>query len=83
MTTTNWMRGGLAMALTLAFFGALAGLFFIKYPDTNKELITFMLGQLSGFVGTALAVYFGTTQASATKDATINNLSRGGDTNAE
>ncbi len=79
MTTTNWMRGGLAIALALAFFGALAALFWLTVPEPNKDMINFMLGQLSGALGVALAFYYGTTQASATKDSTINNLSRDGE----
>jgi uncharacterized membrane-anchored protein len=58
----------------LAFFAALGILYLVSVPEANKGLITFMLGQLSGAFGMALAYYFSTTQGSARKDETIAQL---------
>lgn len=73
------MRGGLAWALLSAFVIAGWQLLHHGVPDTNRDMVIYMLGQLSGMVGTALAFYFSTSKSSADKTETINNLTRGGD----
>ena len=74
MNNSNLMRGALAVALVVAFCAALAALFWLAVPESNRDMVTFMLGQLSGFAATALAFFFGTTQGNANKDRTIANL---------
>ena len=59
-----------------SFIGMAMALFFIPIPDPNRDQIIFMLGQLSGFTGSAIAFWLGTTRSSQTKDATISNLSK-------
>lgn len=59
-----------------SFIGMALALFFIPIPDSNRDQIIFMLGQLSGFTGSAIAFWLGTTRSSQTKDATISNLSK-------
>jgi len=58
----NWpivtMRSFLALILVIAFGVATGSLFWIVVPETNKDLVTYMLGQLSGMVTTSLAYYF-------------------------
>lgn len=50
-----------------SFIGALAALYLLPIPAENKDLIVFMLGQLSGFTGAVVAFNFGTTKGSADK----------------
>ena len=68
---TDWMRGALAVALLLSFQLALAAMFRIPVPETNRDMVIYMLGQLSGMVTTALAFYFATSKSSSDKNAVI------------
>jgi hypothetical protein len=45
-------------ALISGFLGSLIALFCIPIPDANKDLITYMLGQLSGFAGGIVAYHY-------------------------
>lgn len=45
-------------SLVFGFLGALAALFIIPIPAPNKELIIYMLGQLSGFAGGIVAYHY-------------------------
>lgn len=62
------MRGVLALLLLGAFELALFWLFQFEVPQTNRDLVVFMLGQLSGFTGAAVAYYLGTSKSSSDKD---------------
>lgn len=52
------VRNALAMLLVLAFIATIPMFLFIVIPDANKEVITYMVGQLSGMALTALGFYF-------------------------
>jgi hypothetical protein len=52
------IAGLLAAFLTLAFIGAIVMLSWRSIPKDNEQLLTYMLGQLSGFVAAAVGVYF-------------------------
>jgi drug/metabolite transporter (DMT)-like permease len=71
------MRGGLAWALLAGLFAAGWQLLGHEVPQSNRDMVIYMLGQLSGFVGTALAFYFSTSKSSAEKSATIDRLTKG------
>ena len=43
-----------AVANLIVFF-----LFFVKVPDTNKELLNFVIGSIMGALTTTLSFYFG------------------------
>lgn len=51
-------RDWLAVFLIFAFVGALFYLLRTAFPVQNEQLIVYMLGQLSGFTGTAVALYY-------------------------
>lgn len=55
---TETIRNLLAMFLVSAFVGAMAGLMFKAIPATNEQIITYMVGQLSGMATMALGFYF-------------------------
>lgn len=63
----DYLRGALACALLAAFALALASLFRIVVPEGNRDLVTFMLGQLSGLLASGLGFYFNTSKGSADK----------------
>jgi|LakMenE18May11ns_1017448.scaffolds.fasta_scaffold9959624_5 hypothetical protein len=71
---TELMRATLAIVLLLSFQLALAALFKWQVPETNRDMIIYMLGQLSGMVTTALVFYFGTSKSSQDKNAVISNM---------
>lgn len=71
------MRGALAWALLTGFLIAGWQLLHHNVPAPNRDMVIYMLGQLSGMVGTALAFYFSTSKSSAEKNDVISNLSRG------
>ena len=54
----EWMRNLLAFLLVGAFIGTLPALFMVAIPEQNKDIITYMVGQLSGMALTALGFYF-------------------------
>lgn len=70
------MRGGLAWALLSAFIVSGWRLLEQDVPAVNRDMVIYMLGQLSGMVGTALAFYFSTSKSSAEKTATIDRLTK-------
>lgn len=54
----DWFRNLLAFFLISAFIGVLPMLIFKTIPTDNKEVIVYIIGQLSGMATTALAFYF-------------------------
>lgn len=68
---SDYMRSALAIILLLSFQLALAALFSWEVPETNRDMVIYMLGQLSGMVTTALAFYFATSKSSQDKNAVI------------
>lgn len=65
------MQAALALLLVIAFLLAGLALFRWAVPADNRELLTYMLGQLSGMVTTALAFYFATTKSSSDKNRAL------------
>jgi len=64
-------RGSVAAAVLLGFELALAVLFWREIPKANEQLLTYMIGQLSGFAGAAVAFYLSTSKSSADKSDVI------------
>ncbi len=52
------VRNSLAALLVIAFIGALTCFTFVVIPPSNKDILTYMVGQLSGMATTALGFYF-------------------------
>jgi hypothetical protein len=52
------VRNWLAFAVVSAFIGAMAVFTFVTIPTANKDIITYMVGQLSGMALTTLGFYF-------------------------
>lgn len=74
MNRRDLMRGTLATLLLGAFSLSLFVLFKWPVPTENKETLTYMLGQLSGMVTSALAFYFATSKSSAEKTDVIASM---------
>jgi len=56
-------------ALIGGFLGALITLFFIPIPEKNEQLITYMIGQLSGFASGIIAYHYTLTAGAKELDA--------------
>lgn len=65
------MRGFLAIALLTCFMVALFWLLQENVPEQNRDLVTYMLGQLSGLAAAAMVYYFGTSKSSSDKNDNI------------
>lgn len=48
----------LGAALIVGFIGAVVALFIVPIKGANKELLSYMLGQLSGFAGGIVAYHY-------------------------
>jgi hypothetical protein len=57
-TGSDRFRNILALCLVGAFVSVLPFLIFKDIPGPNKDIITYMVGQLSGMATTALGFYF-------------------------
>jgi UDP-N-acetylmuramyl pentapeptide phosphotransferase/UDP-N-acetylglucosamine-1-phosphate transferase len=68
------MRGGLAIALLASFQFALLALFRLEVPESNRDLVNFMLGQLSIMAVGALGYYFNTSKSSQDKTQIITDM---------
>jgi hypothetical protein len=55
---TERMRNLLAFFLVGSFIGVIPVFVFFTIPTANKDIITYMVGQLSGMALTALGFYF-------------------------
>ena len=54
----EWMRNLLAFLLVGSFVGTLTILLFFPLAKDNEQLVTYMLGQISGMATTVLGFYF-------------------------
>jgi hypothetical protein len=67
MENKSFMPAVITSGILSSFIGMGIALFFIPIPDPNRDQIIFMLGQLSGFTGSAIAFWLGTTRQSEDK----------------
>jgi len=63
------VRNQIAIFLVGSFVGALGLLMFVALPEGNKDIVTYMVGQLSGMTTTALGLYFAVKLGQETLDA--------------
>lgn len=54
----EFMRNVLAFGLVSSFVGAMIAFTFYLIPEGNKDILTYMVGQLSGMATMALGFYF-------------------------
>lgn len=63
----SWVPAFLTAFLVGSFIGTLAALFLVEVPVTNRDIVVYMVGQLSGFTAAAIAFWLGTTRNSQVK----------------
>lgn len=61
----------LTVLVISAFFSTMAALFLWHVPDGNKEILIYMVGQLSGFASAFIAIWTSTTHESSKKSDVI------------
>lgn len=68
----------IGVALISGFLGALFALFIIPIPKGNEQIVTYMIGQLSGFAGGIVAYHYtqkaGDAELDAKRTATTGKL---------
>lgn len=74
---TFLIRAILSFAVVSGFLLAVAVLFYRGIPTENEQLLSYMLGQLSGFVGALVAFYFGSSHGSEAKTALMADSASG------
>ena len=70
----HWMPSVLTLSLMVMFACAFNALLFMALPDGNRDMVNFMLGQLSGWLSGAVVYWVGSTRASANKDSLIRGV---------
>lgn len=80
MSVPAIMRNRLAFLFSLAFVFAFPVLFFKAIPTENKDLVTYMLGQLSGIVLTIIAFHFSSTVGGEKKTDALADAAKNGKT---
>lgn len=64
----HWAPSALTMLLLTMYGAAFGALLLWAIPDANKDMVNFMLGQLSGMLSGCVVYWVGSTRASANKD---------------
>lgn len=64
----HWAPSALTMLLLAMYGAAFGSLLFWAIPDANKDMVNFMLGQLSGMLSGCVVYWVGSTRSSANKD---------------
>lgn len=72
MIQQPFIRAFLAFVLVSGFMAAIIALFINSIPTSNEQLLSYMLGQLSGFVAAIVAFDFGSSRASEHKTELLN-----------
>ena len=67
MENKSFMPAVITAGILSSFAGTLVVMFFIPIPLANRDMIIYMVGQLSGFAGSAVAFWLGTTRQSEDK----------------
>lgn len=64
-------RSWIAVAIIIGFIAAGGVLFYRGIPPNNEQLLTYMLGQLSGLATAIVSFHFGSSRGSEEKSAAI------------
>lgn len=73
MANKSTMPAIISAGLLASFAGTLIALMSVPIPLDNRDMIIYMVGQLSGFAGSAVAFWLGTTRQSEEKTHMLND----------
>lgn len=68
-----WTRNLLAFSLVGAFVGGIIAFTFYAIPESNRDIITYMVGQLSGMATMALGFYYVGKNGQANDKGTVDD----------
>lgn len=71
--TYHFIQFIVTLAILSGFFSAFYYLTVSTMPDKNENMLTFMLGQISGLAATVVNYWFGSTSSSKHKDDMLAN----------
>jgi hypothetical protein len=72
----NWFLAILTWFLVSGFMSVIVALFLRHVPEGNREILVYMVGQLSGFASAAVAYWMNTTHQSAVKTEMISKADK-------
>lgn len=64
----HWMPSAITLIVAMMFGSIVGGLFMWAVPGENKDILVYMAGQVSTFLGGCITYWVGSTRASANKD---------------
>lgn len=72
----HWMPAALTIALAVMISLISTGLFFVIVPESSKEVLFLIVGQLLGAFSTGVAFWLGSSRSSMDKNRLIGGLTR-------
>ena len=72
----HWMPSALTIGLAAMVSLVTAGLFFVAVPDSSKEVLFLIVGQLLGAFGTGVAFWLGSSRSSADKNKLLGSFTK-------
>jgi hypothetical protein len=67
----DWFLVALTYTMVSGFMAVMAALFLWHVPESNKDILVYMVGQLSGFASATVAIWTNTTHESSKKSDVI------------
>lgn len=67
----DWFLVILTYTMVSGFMSVMAALFLWHVPEGNKDILVYMVGQLSGFASATVAIWTSTTHESSKKSDVI------------
>lgn len=75
-TNDEAARFWLAAMLIVMIAGCLTALFFMRIPESNREMLSMVVGALLAKLTDVYGYHFGSSSGSTNKDSTIDTLAR-------
>ena len=69
----DWPTLVLGSIISIGFFGCISALLFLDIPQSNKEVMLYLLGALSAAFTSLVGYYFGSSKGSSDKTAMLMN----------
>lgn len=73
-TSGHWLTPVLTLILVVMVVALGVGLFFIEPPQSNRDLVNVLLGNVMGWVSAGIVYWLGSSRGSADRAATIDQI---------
>lgn len=67
----HWMPSVLTVVLTLMVSAIMTALLYVEVPDSNKDVVYLIVGQIIGAFASAIAYWIGSSRGSAVKNGAL------------